>query len=45
MDILAGYFIKYTDRLAYIELKEESTNKALVIEINKFNNSGGLCLK
>lgn len=29
MDILADYFIKYTDRLAYIELKEGSTNKDL----------------
>lgn len=29
MDILDGYFLKYTDKLAYIELREESTNKDL----------------
>lgn len=29
MAILDGYFIKYTDRLAYIELKEDSTNHDL----------------
>lgn len=29
MGILDGYFIKYTDRLAYIELKEESPNEDL----------------
>ena len=29
MTILDGYFIQYTDRLAYIELREESTNEDL----------------
>ena len=29
MNNLDAYFIKYTDRLAYIELKEESTNEDL----------------
>ena len=31
MGSLDGYFIKYTDRLAYIELREDSLNEELKV--------------